>query len=100
MDWNQANKWCDPYVEINYLKNSYKSKPAKYIVDRKSPKHHSADIDHTFMLPVQWPSSVDRLVIEIKDSDDDVLINTGDDTLGSLVVSIKDLVKKYSRKKG
>lgn len=52
-------------------------------------------------MPVQWPSSVDRLVLVVKDSDKDLAFgSTGDDTLGSIRLSLKELAKRYSNPGG
>ena len=90
---NNTGAWCDPYLTMRFGKHSYKSQWVKY--DKTA---HKCDIDYVFKLPVQWPSSVDRLVLEVRDYDQDQMFRAGeDDTLGSIVLSIKDLVKKFSK---
>ena len=47
-----------------------------------------------------WPCSTDRLILVVKDSDDDVIRVKSDDVLGSIYLSIKELVSKFSKPGG
>ena len=93
---NAADKWCDPYVTLKFGNLEYKTEPVVY-----DSRTHTTNINQVFKVPVQWPSPVDKLALKLMDSDKDILLGaTGDETMGSIILSLKDIISRFSKRGG
>ena len=74
----------DAYVETTFMKHKYKTKVL-------NPKNSKVTWNEQFKIPLQWPISNDRFVLSVLDED-----KTSDEKVGSIVLSIKELVENCS----
>ena len=58
-------------------------------------KNEKCVMDQVFKMPVQWPPTTDRLVIKVMDED-----KVTDETVGSIHLSIRDIVRNFSNPGG
>ena len=79
----------DAYVETTFMKQKYKTK----VVNPNKAK--LCIWNEQFKIPLQWPISNDRFVLGIWDRD-----KVTDEKVGSIVLSIKELVENFSNKGG
>ena len=90
MDWTFSDKGIDLNA---YIKLDVGGKPLKTkVIDRKKGDS-SVDFNQTFTFGVPWPAPNDRLKLEVMDQD-----MMGDQAIGSIVLSIRDIVSTYSDK--
>lgn len=78
----------DAYVETTFMKHKYKTKAI-------NPQKSKCVWNEQFKMPLQWPISNDRFVLGIWDKDD-----VNDEKVGSIVLSIKELVRNCSKEGG
>ena len=74
------------YMQIRWQKKLLKTKT----VDRERGRSRT-QFGQTFQLGVQWPSAQDRLLLKLFDED----LLTGDDGIGSIMFSVKDIISNY-----
>ena len=75
------------YVYTEWQKKKLKTK----VVDRKKGKS-LIEWNQMFSFGIQWPMAHDRLVLHMMDED----TLSGDDAAGSIILHLKDVVKKCS----
>ena len=80
-----ANRECDPLVEIHYMGVVYRSKISKNIKDR-------ADFNQIINIPVDIPSPTQKIILQIKDADNEK--GTKTEMIGSIELELKDIIEK------
>ena len=80
-----VNRECDPLIEIHYMGSITKTKISKNIKDR-------ADFNQILNIPVDIPSPTQKIILQIKDADNDK--GTKTEMIGCIELELNDIIDK------